>query len=261
MSSPVFALASAASVGLIALVFLFGGRIRFRDCQRRRWWMSAAGGSSAAFVFVVLLPKLQAAQTTLARVGEDGLLGYLSHHSLLLALVGLLVFWGLERTVVVLVGGLMRSLERAPGRSPRSATPLWRPLLYAQAVAFAAYSMLIGYVVAESPRGDYAALGLFSLAMALHCLAMSLSLRHELAEAYEQFERWLLAAAILTGWAVAQVTEVPSWRLALWNSFFAGMIIFYVIRNEIPSPKHAGFVPLLFGAIGYSALALVITAL
>jgi hypothetical protein len=97
--------------------------------------------------------------------------------------------------------------------------------------------------------------------MTLHFLTMSLSLRHELAEAYDRFERWLLAAAILAGWALAQFTEVASWALALWSSLFAGMIIFYVVRSEIPSPKDGHFLPLLLGAVGYSALALVIESL
>ena len=76
-----------------------------------------------------------------------------------------------------------------------------------------------------------------------------------------RFEQWLLAAAILAGWALAQFTEIASWSLALWNSLFAEMIIFYVIRSEIPSPKHGRFLPLLLGAVGYSALALVIESL
>ena len=257
-----FAVASAAAVGLIAVIFLFGDRIRFRDPERCDRWMSAGGGASAAFVFLVLLPKLLAAQSTLQKVGEGGILGYLSFHSFLLALVGLLAFWAMDRTVVVLVGGMIDSLEHAPeGRSPRSRTPLWRPLLYAQAVAFASYTMLVGYLIAESPSRDYAVLGLFSLAMAVHFLAMSLGLRHELAEAYDRFERWLLAASILAGWALAQFTEIPYWSLALWNSLFAGMLIFYVIRSEVPSPKDGHFIPLLLGAVSYSALALAIHSL
>ena len=257
-----FAVASAAAVSLIALVFLFGERIRFRDPEQRARWMSAAGGASAAFVFVVLLPELSAAQSTLQEVGDSGILGYLRFHSSLLALAGLLAFWSLDRTVVLLVGRMIDSLELAPeGRSTRSRAPLWRPLLYTQAMAFAAYTMLVGYLIGESHGGQYAMLSLFSLAMALHLLAMSLGLRHELAEAYDRFERWLLAAAILAGWALAQFTEVPYWSLALCKALFAGMLIFFVIRSEIPSPKDGHFIPLLLGAVGYSALALVIEAL
>ena len=63
------------------------------------------------------------------------------------------------------------------------------------------------------------------------------------------------------GWALAQITEVPYWRLALWNSLFAGMLIFFVFRHEIPSPLEGRFVPLLLGAVGYSLLALVLELL
>ena len=257
-----FSVVSAVAVSLIALVFLFGASIRFRDPERRERWMSAAGGASAAFVFVVLLPKLLVAQSALQKATDGGVLGYLNHHSFLLALAGLLAFWSMERIVVVLVRGMIDSLQHGgEGRSPRSRAPLWRPLLYTQAVAFAAYAMLVGYLIAELPRGDYAMLCLFSAAMGLHFLAMSLGLRHELAEVYDQFERWLVAAAILTGWALAQFTELPIWRLALWNSLFAGMLIFFVIRREVPSPKEGHLVPLLLGALGYSALALIIESL
>ncbi len=256
-----FALVSAAAVGLIALTFLFCNRIRFQDGERRERWMSAAGGASAAFVFVVLLPKLLLAQSTFQGV-DSGILGYLVHHSFLLALAGLLVFWALDRMVVVLVRGMIGSLENTSGsRYLNSQYPLWRPLLYVQATAFASYTVLVGYLIAEWPSRDYARLCLFSLAMTLHFLAMSLSLRRELAEAYDRFERWLLAAAILAGWALAQFTEIAPWALALWSSLFAGMIIFYVVRSEIPSPKDGHFLPLLLGAVGFSTLALVIESL
>jgi hypothetical protein len=253
---------SAAAVSLIALMLLWADRIRFRDSEREARWMSAVGGSSAAFVFIVLLPKLSAAHTELQNVAGSEMLGYLSSHSFLLGLIGLLLFWSLEHVVVVLVRRMVDSSERWQGsRFSRSRGPLWQPLLYAQAVAFACYTMLVGYLVAESPSRDYPTLGLFSLAMALHVFAMSLALSHELGEAYVRFERWLLAAAMLAGWALAQLTEVPYSSLALWNSLFAGMLIFFVIKSEIPSPRDGHFIPLLLGAAGYSALALVVESM
>jgi hypothetical protein len=257
-----FDAASAAAVSLIALMLLFGDRIRFRDSEREARWMSAVGGSSAAFVFIVLLPKLSGAHAELQNVAGSEMLGYLSSHSFLLGLIGLLLFWSLDRIVVVLVRGMVDSSGRPQGnRFSRSRGPLWQPLLYTQAMAFACYAMLVGYLVAEFPSRDYPALGLFSLAMALHIFAMSLALSHELGEAYVRFERWLLAAAMLAGWALAQLTEVPYASLALWNSLFAGMLVFFVIKSEIPSPRDGHFIPLLLGAVGYSALALVIESL
>ena len=257
-----FDVASAAAASLIALVFLFGYRIRYRDAEREARWVSAVGGSSAAFVFIILLPKLSAAHATLQNAASNGALGYLRSHSFLLGLIGLLLFWSFDRIVFVLVRGMLDSPEPPKwSRFSRSPGPLWQPLLYAQAVAFACYTMLVGYLVAESTSRDYPTLCLFSFAMALHVLAMSLALSHELGEAYVRFERWLFATAILAGWALAQLTEVPYSSLALWSSLFAGMLIFFVIRKEIPSPKDGHFIPLLLGAVGYSALALVVESL
>ncbi len=199
---------------------------------------------------------------TTQNAAASGILGYLRSHSFLLGLMGLLLFWSLDRIVFVLVRGVLDSCQRPQGnRFSRSRGPLWEPLLYAQAVAFAGYTMLVGYLVAESTSRDYPTLCLFSFAMALHVLAMSLALSHQLGDAYVRFERWLFATAILAGWALAQLTEIPYSSLALWSSLFAGMLIFFVIQKEIPSPKDGHFIPLLLGAVGYSALALVIESL
>ena len=45
------------------------------------------------------------------------------------------------------------------------------------------------------------------------------------------------------------------------NSLFAGMLMFFVLRHEVPSPKEGRFVPLFLGALGYAALALAIESL
>jgi hypothetical protein len=58
----------------------------------------------------------------------------------------------------------------------------------------------------------------------------------------------------MIGWLLAQLTEVPDVRVALWNSLFAGVLIYFVIKNEVPSPSKGLFMPLLFGALMYSVL-------
>ncbi len=258
-----FELTSLAAVSLLALVCLFGPGIGFQDPKRHEFWMSAIGGASAAFVFVVLLPKLAAAETALRSVVAGSVLAYVSHHSYLLALTGLLAFWALERLLFVLAQRLVDSLARSPGgvappgaSSTGSRSPLWRPLLYCQGLAFAGYAMLVGYLIVETSSRSYVALLLFSLAMALHYFAMALELRHQIGDAYDSFERWLFAFALLAGWLLAITTEIPYARLALWNSLFAGMLIYFVIRNEIPSPQKGLFRPLFAGALAYSALVL-----
>jgi hypothetical protein len=119
---------------------------------------------------------------------------------------------------------------------------------------FSAYAMLVGYLLVETAGGDLRTLALYSLAMALHFLAMGVSLKKQLGDAYDRLERWLLVAALLVGWLLAQLTEVPYLRVALWNSLFAGMLIYFVIKNEVPRPARGRFKPLLFGALAYATL-------
>jgi len=85
-----------AAAGLLALVHLFGGQLLFLQVQPRSIWLSLGGGISVAYVFLHLLPELQQHQQTLAQaVGSAP--ASLRHHAYLVALLGLAVFYGLER--------------------------------------------------------------------------------------------------------------------------------------------------------------------
>jgi hypothetical protein len=255
-------LASLAAVGLVALAVVLCGRIDALPSTRRDLLLSACGGGSVAFIFVELMPKLASAEVALASSLDRGFLGYLNHHSSLLALAGLLIFWAFERLVVVLVAGLVTSLENSPGSARgRSRTPAWSPLLYFQTLMFSAYAMLVGYLIVETAGDDFRTLPLYALAMALHFLAMGLSLKHQIGEAYDRLERWLLMAALLGGWLLALLTDAPYVRVALWNSLFAGMLIYFVVKHEVPNLSEGRFKPLFAGALGYTVLVQVMRAL
>ncbi len=83
------------AVGL-ALVHLFSGELRFLDVMPRSRWLSAASGISVAYVFVHLLPDLAEEQETIREAVGEGF-SFLEYHVYLVALLGLAVFYGLER--------------------------------------------------------------------------------------------------------------------------------------------------------------------
>ena len=86
-----------AALVLTATHMLAGRLSKLHQLPRSRW-LSAAGGVAVAYVFVHLLPELADGQ----RVMEDSgfhPLRYLEHHAYLLALVGLVCFYGLERLI------------------------------------------------------------------------------------------------------------------------------------------------------------------
>ncbi len=91
-------LALLAAIVLTA-VHLLSGRLRFLGGVPRSAWLSAFGGISVAYVFMHLLPELAEGQKAIEGAGGDeaALLGFLEHHVYLMALLGLIVFYGVER--------------------------------------------------------------------------------------------------------------------------------------------------------------------
>lgn len=88
----------------LAAIHLFGGRILSLDAIPRSRWLSLSGGSAVAYVFVHVLPGIQAASETIERA--VGVLLRLEQHVYPIALLGFTTFCGLERFVE---GGTERS--------------------------------------------------------------------------------------------------------------------------------------------------------
>lgn len=84
-------------VGLIA-VHLFASSVLRLSHLPRSAWLSVAGGISVAYVFVHIFPQLAVAQASLEEAA-GGILAGLEHHAYLAALLGLGIFYGLERLV------------------------------------------------------------------------------------------------------------------------------------------------------------------
>ncbi|MDQ3924476.1 MAG: ZIP family metal transporter, partial [Actinomycetota bacterium] len=86
-----------AVFGLV-IVHLFSNRLRFLNVTPRSIWLSIFGGISVSYVFVHLLPELAEGQETLAEALDEGRgLDFLQNHIYLIALLGLAIFYGLER--------------------------------------------------------------------------------------------------------------------------------------------------------------------
>ena len=87
---------SLLAVVVLAIVHLLAGSMRFLEGTPRSVWLSMAGGISVAYVFVHLLPDLAEEQQAIRKaVGET--FSFPEYHVYLVALIGLAVFYGLER--------------------------------------------------------------------------------------------------------------------------------------------------------------------
>jgi zinc transporter ZupT len=90
-------LVQALLVAGLVLIHIFAGYLRFLQGIPRSRWLSMAGGVSVAYVFIHIFPDLEQAQTKISQGWR--LLPAIEHHAYLVALLGLVIFYGLERLV------------------------------------------------------------------------------------------------------------------------------------------------------------------
>jgi len=235
------------SAGL-ALIHILGGRLRFLDIIPRSRWLSAASGVSVAYVFVHILPDLAANQETIRAAAERSM-GFLEHHVYLLALLGMMVFYGLER---------MAKLSRAAADQSGQGNITSPGVFWIHISSFGLYNALIGYLLLHRERPGLASLLFFFAAMATHFLVNDYGLRQDHKYRYRRYGRWLLSATVMAGWIIGATIRVHPAAVALLFSFLAGGVMLNVLKEELPEERKSNFWAFAIGAIAYTALLLTI---
>lgn len=257
---------------LLALGHVLAPALRFLGGTPRSIWLSVAGGVSVAYVFVHLLPELAAGQAQVSRAIEAapaslGGVGrrFAERHVYLIALVGLAVFYGLDKLALRSRGrgddadeadgdGEGQPGGRArdtPGEDTTTVGVFWVHM-----ASFGVYNVLVGYLLLHRERPDTSDLLLFAVAMALHFLVTDRGLEEHHQTRYRRTGRWLLAAAVWVGVGVGAATEIPAAALAVFVAFLAGGVILNVLKEEMPSERRGRFWAFTLGMAVYSALLL-----
>lgn len=238
---------SLVAIIVLAFVHIFAGKLRLLEGTPRSAWLSGAGGVSVAYVFVHLLPELGEAQDTISETVGEGL-SLLEHHVYFIALVGLVLFYGLERAVVI-------SRKRQPGTGSEDAAGAG--VFWLHVSSFAAYNALIGYLIhRRGQEGDGETLVLFAIAMGLHFVTTDFGLQEHYKDAYHRVARWVFTVAIGAGWAIGLTVEIHEAALAILIAFLAGGVILNVLKEELPEERESRFWAFVFGAGAYAALLL-----
>jgi hypothetical protein len=244
LSSPeLLILSGLLAVGL-ALVHLFSGKLRFLDATPRSLWLSISSGVSVAYVFVHILPELSAAQATIKQAVGEGL-SFLEHHVYLVTLFGVAVFYGLERTAKV---SRQRNQEAGNGDVTEAG------IFWLHIASFAVYNALIGYLLLHREEPGVQSLFLFFFAMALHFIVNDKGLRDNHKSYYDRVGRWILAAAIIVGWAIGRGSEIHEAAIAVLFAFLAGGIVLNVLKEELPEDRESRFWGFALGAAIYASL-------
>lgn len=237
---------SLLAVIVLAAVHLVVPRMGVLTDPPRSRWLSFAGGVSVAYVFVWLLPELSLRQAVIGTATPPAL-SFLENHIYIIALLGLLGFYGLEHMV-----------RTAPG-APRGDTPEAAALsriFWAHILAFGVYNVLIAYLILHREPPGLASLLLFAIAIGLHLIVIDLDLLEHHRQEYLKPGRFILAGALLLGWLLGSVTEVSEVIIAILLSFLAGSIILIALKEELPEERQSRIGPFFVGAVGYTLLLL-----
>lgn len=248
-----FALSIICLIGL-CVVHVATPELRFLEGTPRSIWLSIAGGVSVAYVFVHFLPELAAGQQSLHEaVG----VGAAERHVYVIALIGLLTFYGLDR--LAKTRRSQRSGELVTdGRGPREErdSDAGPQVFWIHMGSFGIYNGLIGYLLLHREQMTTASLLFFAVAMALHFIVTDFGLNEDHKQSYRRLGRWLLSAALALGWTVGTQVEVNEAAIAAVTAFIGGGVVLNVLKEEVPSERQSRFWAFALGAAVYSGLLL-----
>ncbi len=233
------------AIGL-ALANLYCHKLILYSHIPRRGWLSFAGGVTVAYVFVHLLPELSERQRQFEEFGIQGL-SFLEHHIYLMSLLGLVIFYGLEKLAV---------LSRQNNKNKTDSTTFWLHI-----ISFGINNALIGYLLIQRGNLGVANSVVFTIAIAFHFVVNDDSLQKHHKSQYDRVGRWLLAGSVLFGWGVGSRTNVPELVIASLSAFVAGVIILNALKDELPKEGDSRFLFFCLGSFLYTVLLLVLEKL
>ncbi|EKV02796.1 hypothetical protein Lepto7375DRAFT_5058 [Leptolyngbya sp. PCC 7375] len=243
MTGPGFALA----VGL-AFIHAFVSKLNIFSFIPEFRWMSFAGGVSIGYVFLEVFPELSHAQETITHSNIPWV-AYVENHVYILALLGLLVFYGLD---------ILALKSRQHNKIKNNQDSTHNPVFWIHIAAFAILNMVVGYLLQELANHTLLQCLLFFAAIALHFYIIDHGLREHHQAPYDKYGRWLLTAAIMVGAIAGRSLHLSeAGILAVW-SFLAGSIILNILKRELPDEKQSCFFSFATGTALYTTLLLLV---
>ncbi|MDT0682126.1 hypothetical protein RM543_05480 [Roseicyclus sp. F158] len=231
---------------LFAVVHLGIGWLTFLGRTPRSRWLSGAGGVAVAYVFLHVLPELAEHRSIFAEeLGTDE--GMAEGVVYSLALIGLVVFYGLERAIKT-----SRKREMATGQEEaHPAGTFWLHI-----GSFAAYNVIIGYLLLHREEEGIWSLVIYGIAMALHFVTNDFGLRQDHKARYDHVARWILAGAVLGGWALGSFADLSELSIGFLFAFLAGGVVLNVLKEELPEERESRLWPFVGAAAVYAVLLL-----
>jgi len=224
--------------GFIALVVLAFIHLYANQAKILGWiwhgrFLSFAAGISFAYVFVDLLPELEKGQPLLKQT-LDPVLPYLNRHAYVIALLGVLFFYGIQT---------------------QSQTNALRNF-WISTSGYLLFNFFVGATLSDSTDPEIQPLFLFTAAIGMHYFIRdhTASLQNDII--YQKQGRWFLVFALFAGYIVGNLTHIPDSIVAIAVSFLAGGVLLNVLRYELPKREQVGYLFFLIGSLFYTVVIL-----
>jgi hypothetical protein len=236
---------------LFAAIFLFGGRLAYRPGHRSYWrFLSFAAGIAVAYVFVDVMPALGRMRDIVMETPGGFQRVFPEYSVYLWAMAGFLLFYCLETMVTV----PQQSHENhACGHDGGSRWKAWVHI-----GGFAAYAWMISYIMVWKLH-DTLALCIYAVAMGMHIFPIACNLSSHHQQVYDRRGAFLLALAVVAGWAMGLVLDIPKPILVNLVAVVVGGVIVNTSISELPKGGEGRRWPFLLGALVYTALLLILS--
>ena len=233
---------------VLMFIHIFSIKLHFLQSIQRHRFLSLSSGVAVAYVFIHLLPELNEYQEILEDTLDNKLLILLEDHIYMIAMFGLVIFYGLELLV-----RKMKDVNKTEENKEASMR-----IFQIHIGMFFVYNAIIGYLLVRGTYDGVLGLSFFFIAMAVHFITNDWSLRTSHKYVYDRYGRWLLSFAVLFGWIVGTFFELREVVVSLLAAFIAGAIILNVMKEELPEDRKSSLPAFLFGVIFYTVLILFI---
>lgn len=219
----------------LALIHGFATKIPIFALVPRFRWLSFAGGVSLGYVFLEVFPQLSKIQEKIEH-SEIPVINYLEHNVYLFALIGLMVFYGLD-------------LLAFQSKKDNNSNAFWIHI-----ITFSILNVITGYLLQDLGNHSLVQCILFFVPIALHFFIIDENLREHHQSIFDQKGRWYLVGAIIFGAIIGQVGELNEAAIAIIWSFLAGSIILNVLKHELPDEKDSCFGSFVIGNLLFTTL-------
>ena len=233
-----YELIALLSVSVLAFVHIVAPLTTRLERLKHGRFLSAGGGVAIAYVFIDLLPKLCQHDTVLHKALAT-IFPYFERHVYVLALLGFLLFFAVDRAQDVL--------------SPKS-------MFRFSIASYIFFNFLVGYAITDQNNPEIRPLFLFTFAIALHYFVNDYTLNEKYPIDYDRYGRWMIVASLYLGWLVGTYLVLSKAAIAVVSAFIAGGVIMNVTRHELPKNNPHSLGAFLWAAAFYTVVLLTIGA-